>query len=112
MFKYIICLSIFTIYHSLSTSASAQTSQKDFIAYQRSFKKVSDVFRAKEDTLKKQFEAKGLVWPAKYMYIRSFKYDSQLEVWVKNAAADPYRLFKSYKVCALAGSLGPKRMEG
>jgi murein L,D-transpeptidase YafK len=38
----------------------------------------------KEDTLQKQFAAKKAVWPAKYIYIRSFKYDSQLEVWVKN----------------------------
>jgi murein L,D-transpeptidase YafK len=53
-----------------------------------------------------------LEWPAKYVYIRSFKYDSQLEVWVKNDAKDKYKLFKTYKVCALAGTLGPKRLEG
>jgi murein L,D-transpeptidase YafK len=46
------------------------------------------------------------------MYIRSFKYDSQLEVWVKNEAKESYKLFKTYKVCALAGTMGPKRMEG
>src|SRR4030095_1740870 len=48
----------------------------------------------------------------RYIYIRSFKYDSQLEVWVKNDIKDPFQLFKTYKVCALAGTLGPKRMEG
>jgi murein L,D-transpeptidase YafK len=46
------------------------------------------------------------------MYIRSFKYDSQLEVWVKNTQKEPFKLFKTYKVCALAGTLGPKRMQG
>jgi len=46
------------------------------------------------------------------MYIRSFKYDSQLEVWVKNELNESFKLFKTYKVCALAGSLGPKRMQG
>lgn len=106
-----VLLLLFTIHYSLFTQ-KVQAQQKDFVSYQRSFKKVSDVFNIKEDTLRKQFAAKGLVWPAKYMYIRSFKYDSQLEVWVKNAKADPYKLFKSYKVCALAGSLGPKRVEG
>lgn len=60
----------------------------------------------------KQFIAKGLEWPARYLYIRSFKYDSQLEVWVKNERNAPYKLFKTYKVCAMAGSLGPKRMQG
>ncbi|MBC7903010.1 MAG: hypothetical protein H7Y27_06290 [Gemmatimonadaceae bacterium] len=60
----------------------------------------------------KQFVDKKLPWPANYIYIRSFKYDSQLEVWVKQEKNDPYKLFKTYKVCALAGTLGPKRMQG
>ncbi len=68
--------------------------------------------RQKEDTLKKQFKAKGLEWPAKQIYIRSFKYDSQLEVWVRNNSDEEFKLFKTYKVCAMAGSLGPKRMDG
>lgn len=60
----------------------------------------------------KQFQAKKLPWPVKSIYIRSFKYDSHLEVWVRYDRSEKYRLFKSYKVCALAGSLGPKRMQG
>lgn len=83
-----------------------------FVDFQRSFTRPEESFRRKEDTLQKQFEAKGLKWPANYIYIRSFKYDSQLEVWVKNDIAEPFKLFKTYKVCALAGTLGPKRMEG
>ncbi len=86
--------------------------QYSFVDYQKSFAKVADVFRRKEDTLRRQFESKGLQWPAKYVYIRSFKYDSQLEVWVKNNVKEPFRLFKTYKICAMAGSLGPKRMQG
>ncbi|HWB92368.1 MAG TPA: L,D-transpeptidase family protein [Puia sp.] len=65
-----------------------------------------------EDTLMKQFKEKGLVWPARFVYIRSFKCDSQLEVWVKSSEKEKYSLFKTYKICALAGTLGPKRMQG
>jgi len=83
-----------------------------FIDYQKSFPRPSEAWQKKADTLQKQFEAKKLVWPAKYIYIRSFKYDSQLEVWVKNEIKDQFQLFKTYKVCALAGTLGPKRMQG
>jgi murein L,D-transpeptidase YafK len=90
---------------------SSVTSIK-FIDYQRSIPKVGDLMKRKEDTLMKQFQERGLVWPARFVYIRSFKYDSQLEVWVKNAKEDKYKLFKAYKVCALAGTLGPKRMAG
>ncbi|HUR66430.1 MAG TPA: L,D-transpeptidase family protein [Chitinophagaceae bacterium] len=83
-----------------------------FIDYQKGFPRPSEALERKEDTLQKQFEAKKLAWPAKYIYFRSFKYDSQLEVWVKNEIQEPFKLFKTYKVCALAGTLGPKRMEG
>src|SRR6201996_7182462 len=93
---------------------SAQTSASSihFIDYQRSIPKVQEMLNRKEDTLMKQFREKGLVYPARYIYIRSFKYDSQLEVWVKNTREDKYKLFKTYKICALAGTLGPKRMAG
>lgn len=84
----------------------------DFLSYQKSFKRVDDAFLHIEAKLKSEFKEKSLTWPAKYMYIRSFKYDSELEVWVKQNPEDPYRRFKTYKVCALAGSLGPKRFEG
>ena len=35
-----------------------------------------------------------------------------MEVWVKYDQKEKFRLFKTYKVCALSGSLGPKRMQG
>lgn len=86
--------------------------QRDFLAFQKSFKRVDDAFARQEEILKADFAAKGFEWPAKFMYIRSFKYDSKLEVWLKNSAKEPYRRFKTYKVCALAGGIGPKRFEG
>src|SRR5688572_3926883 len=91
---------------------TTDASYSSFIEYQKSFPRPDESFKRKEDTLQKQFAAKKLEWPAKYIYIRSFKYDSQLEVWVKNEITEPFKLFKSYRVCALAGTLGPKRMEG
>jgi murein L,D-transpeptidase YafK len=83
-----------------------------FLEYQRTFPKISEMIIREEDTLQKQFLAKQLVWPARFVYIRSFKYDSEMEVWVKNKPGEKYKLFKTYKICALAGSLGPKRMAG
>jgi murein L,D-transpeptidase YafK len=94
--------------------AQAQTSTPlfNFIDYQRSFPRINDALKRRQDTLMKQFREKKLAWPAKNIYLRSFKYDSQLEVWVKYRDDEPYKLFKTYKVCALAGTLGPKRMQG
>jgi len=95
-------------------SATAQTSVASFafIDYQKSFPRINEALKRKQDTLMKQFSEKGLEWPAKYLYIRSFKYDSHLEVWVKSEKHEQYKLFKNYRVCALAGTLGPKRMKG
>ncbi|HVS98320.1 MAG TPA: L,D-transpeptidase family protein, partial [Puia sp.] len=96
-----------------SVCAQNSASSIRFIDYQRGVTpKVAEMLHRKEDTLMKQFKEKNLVWPARYVYIRSFKYDSELEVWVKNSSQEKYKLFKTYKICALAGTLGPKRMAG
>jgi len=74
--------------------------------------KMQTALAIRMDSLEKEFKAKGLEWPVRYMFIRSFKYDGQLEVWVKNQAKEKYKLFKTYRVCLLSGAMGPKRMQG
>jgi murein L,D-transpeptidase YafK len=86
--------------------------QQSFLDNQKMFPKVGYAYRDKEEQLRKEFEKKGLVYPAKYIFLRSFKLDSELEIWVKNSATDTFRLFKSYRVCTLSGKMGPKRKEG
>ncbi|MBS1512342.1 MAG: hypothetical protein JST86_15955 [Bacteroidetes bacterium] len=86
--------------------------QNSFSDFQKSSTKVAGIFNSMEDSVIKQFDEKKLTWPPQAMYIRSFKYDRQLEVWVKNSAKEPYKLFKTYKVCMQSGTMGPKRMEG
>jgi murein L,D-transpeptidase YafK len=90
-------------------SANAQAT---FVDLQKNYPRVASAIKQKEDTLRQQFALAGLQWPVKQMYVRSFKYDSQLEVWVRSNNSEAFKLFKTYKVCAMAGSLGPKRMEG
>ena len=86
--------------------------QNSFVSIQRSTYRVSDVFSRMEDSVRKQFESQHLQWPPAEMYVRSFKYDRQLEVWVKSNIKEPFKLFKTYKVCMQSGTMGPKRMEG
>lgn len=86
--------------------------QQSFLDNQKLFPKVGTAYRDKEEALKKEFEQKGLTYPAKYIFLRSFKLDSELEIWVKNNVNDTFRLFKSYRVCTLSGKMGPKRKEG
>ncbi len=107
--KNLVAILIFMI---MAGTSNGQGPSPSFVDIQRTLPRPGDALKRKQDTLQKQFESKGLTWPAKYLYIRSFKYDGQMEVWVKNQRKEPYQLFKNYKVCALAGTLGPKRMAG
>lgn len=43
--------------------------------------------------------------------IRSFKKESELEVWKQTASGD-YKLLKTYPMCRWSGQLGPKKREG
>lgn len=74
--------------------------------------KVANIADKLEDSLRRQFKSKNLKWPLKAMCLRSFKYDKQIELWVKDDTSTSYKLFKTYKVCMQSGRMGPKRMEG
>ena len=100
-----------TVIAIVTISFSAH-SQASFFDIQKTFPRVAFAAQSKIDTLKKQFSAAGLQWATSQIYIRSFKYDSQLEVWARNNNREPFKLFKTYRVCAMAGRLGPKRMSG
>ena len=74
--------------------------------------RIENVYAKTEDSVKAEFQRKKLAWPPCEMYVRSFKYDRNLEVWVKANETDSFKLFKTYKVCMQSGATGPKRMEG
>lgn len=101
--------SFFLVFLLLGYQLHAQNS---FIKMQRSSARVNGFFEKKGVQLENEFKAKGLVWPAKYVYIRSFKFDAQLEVWVKNDEKEKFKLFKTYRVCMTSGTMGPKRIQG
>lgn len=44
------------------------------------------------------------------IYIRIFKEENELEVWIKKEVA--YELFATYSICKYSGKLGPKLKEG
>ena len=100
----VICLFLFSNFKLYS--------QPSFLEVQKSFPIFTEVIQTKEDTLRNQFVKANLQWPPKEVYIRSFKYDSQLEVWARNTSNEQFKLFKTYRICALSGTLGPKRMQG
>lgn len=46
------------------------------------------------------------------VYIRVFKFEKIVEVWLKNPDEIRYKFYKTYDICASSGDLGPKRKEG
>ncbi|MCK5385308.1 MAG: murein L,D-transpeptidase [Alphaproteobacteria bacterium] len=46
------------------------------------------------------------------MYIRAFKSEMKLELWIKNSYRNEFELFRSYDICNKSGTLGPKLKEG
>ncbi|HET7898955.1 MAG TPA: hypothetical protein VFL47_14820, partial [Flavisolibacter sp.] len=54
----------------LSICSFGQGTQASFIDFQRNFTRPGQAMQRKLDTLVKQFAAKNLEWPARYLYIR------------------------------------------
>jgi murein L,D-transpeptidase YafK len=45
------------------------------------------------------------------LYIRIFKLEAEMEVWMQKASGD-YALFRTYPICNWSGDVGPKEREG
>jgi murein L,D-transpeptidase YafK len=90
----------------------AQDDVQTFRNFQLSFNRVSQAWLKYNDTLQRMFKNKGLSYPPKDIYIRTFKAQNELELWGRDDVEDAYKLVKTYRICALSGILGPKRTEG
>lgn len=65
-----------------------------------------------EDTVKMYFNAKRLSMEKFQLFIRAFKREDKLEVWIKERNKTQFVLLQTYDFCATSGSLGPKRKQG
>lgn len=88
-------------------------------AKKRSFKPLNPYYSATLDyerkknfaTLRTDMAIKGVQMGAP-VYIRAFKDEMELELWLKNPYSHEYKLFKTYPICKKSGALGPKLKEG
>lgn len=96
----------------LSFQATAQQEHTDFKNYQYSFSRVADAGKKYTDSISRQFRKKGINYPPNDIYLRAFKSQNELELWARNNETSEYKLIKTYRICALSGKLGPKRMQG
>ena len=73
------------------------------------------VLQARADArygLKQLYRARGLPYPAAEIFVRVFKRERVLELWARAPDARQFALLKEYRICALAGEIGPKRRQG
>lgn len=61
--------------------------------------------------LKRDLEEKGLEFGAP-VFVRAFKQERVLELFVRNGNTEKYDLFRSYHIAGTSGDLGPKLSEG
>lgn len=74
--------------------------------------RVKDAYDTKWEPLKAEMKKANIKWDEFDIYMRAFKSEKLVEVWMKNKGEAKYRLFKTYDICATSGDLGPKRAEG
>lgn len=78
---------------------------------QLKFDRVKSAYEEKEAAVKELLKNHNV--DADYeLFVRAFKKERDLEVWVKNKGADNYSLLVTYEFCTSSGQLGPKRKEG
>ena len=74
--------------------------------------RVQVAYHEKEGLVKSYFTEKKISYNDFKLFIRAFKKEQQLEVWVAEKQKKTYTLLHTYAVCASSGILGPKRKEG
>ena len=93
----------------------AQAQSADSAAFrsmQFSSSRVAESWRKFNDTLAKEFRKKNIAYPPKDIFLRAFKSQNEMELWARNNETSEYKLIKTYHICAISGSLGPKRTKG
>ncbi len=74
--------------------------------------RVKTAYNEKESVVKKYFTDKKLNFGKYELFIRAFKKEKVLEVWVKESGKVQFVLLHTYDFCSTSGVLGPKRKEG
>jgi murein L,D-transpeptidase YafK len=84
-----------------------------FKSEQKKYPRVKTAYQEKEVFITSQLAAKGIKLSEPIqVYLRAFKEEALIELWVKNSAQKTYQLVDSFSVCSMSGTVGPKRKQG
>ena len=79
--------------------------------YARGDLRQKDVITRMTPYLTQELQPHGLS-PGSPVFIRIFKESRELELWVEHQASGKFRHFKTWRIAAMSGKLGPKLAEG
>ncbi|HEX6559116.1 MAG TPA: L,D-transpeptidase family protein [Longimicrobiales bacterium] len=83
-----------------------------FVREQLRFSRVREARDSTETAIQEMFREHNISYPASEVYLRVFKQERSLELWVRSTNNSRFQLLRTYPICALAGVLGPNRTQG
>ena len=95
-----------------SATAVPKPKSTGFVRNQLEHRRVFDARLEKRFEVKKIFRDRGIAYPAAEIFLRAFKREHALEMWVRPVDQDSFVLLKTYEICALSEKPGPKRVMG
>jgi len=85
---------------------------QSFKEQQRKNTRVKAAYSEKWEALKAEISKKGIDASSFELFIRAFKNEEIVEIWLKSKNSSEFKLFKTYSICSSSGILGPKRKQG
>lgn len=87
-------------------------SETEFKNDQLNFSRVREAYANNEAGIEDLLRQNNINEKEFSIYLRAFKQEQLIELWIKNSSADSYKLLKTYNVCKNSGQPGPKRKQG
>ena len=84
----------------------------DFRSEQKKYARVRKAYTEKEKDIIKLLKSKSIEISQLEIYLRAFKTEEIIELWVKNKNDEQFIMLKEFDICSSSGKIGPKRIEG
>jgi murein L,D-transpeptidase YafK len=95
-----------------SANVKARPVLAPFVQEQLQFSRVREARDEAGDRIERMFRERNINYPASQIFIRVFKQERELELWVLPESGTRFELLQTYPICKLAGRLGPKKKQG
>ena len=94
---------------SVAAAIARRPKSNSFVQSQLEHERVLAARTEKRFQVKKVFRERGIAYPAAEIFIRAFKREHTLELWVRPVDQEAFVLLKTYEICAVTERPGPKR---